>query len=72
MKTTEKSNADLMREWRALAGFTAKQAGLRLHVSERTIENIEQSRRREHDVFVRIALEKLTQSSGRTHAPNVL
>lgn len=55
----ERSNADLMREWRKLAGFNTAAAGERLGLSARAIEDIEQGRRRADDELTRIALKKL-------------
>ena len=50
---------DLMREWRTLAGLNATEAGARLGLSGRAIEDIEQGRRRVDDELARIALNKL-------------
>ncbi len=48
--------ADLMRQWRTLASLNTTEAGDRLGISARTVENIEQGRRRVGDVGLRIAL----------------
>lgn len=55
--------AELMRQWRALASLNTAQAGDRLGISSRTVENIEQGRRRVGDVGLRIALEALIASA---------
>jgi predicted transcriptional regulator len=57
--TRRKSNADLMREWRALAGVNAAAAGERLGLSGRAIEDIEQGRRRDGDELTRLGLLRL-------------
>ncbi len=51
--------ADLMRQWRAAAGLTTAEAGERLDMSGRSIEDIEQGRRRADDRLTEIALKKL-------------
>jgi transcriptional regulator with XRE-family HTH domain len=51
--------ADLMREWRKLAGLNTAAAGERLGLSSRAIEDIEQGRRRVDDELTRVALKKL-------------
>lgn len=56
-----KSVADLMREWRGLAGLNTAQAGERLGLSSRSIEDIEQGRRRAGDELTAIALEALIE-----------
>jgi transcriptional regulator with XRE-family HTH domain len=48
-----------MRAWRAAAGLSTANAGERLGLSSRAIEDIEQGRRRAGDIMARIALEKL-------------
>lgn len=53
------SNADLMRRWRELAGLNTAAAGKRIGMSARTIESIEQGRRRVGDALTTIALKKL-------------
>ena len=55
----EKSVADMMREWRALAGMNTSAAGDRLGLSGRAIEDIEQSRRRDGDELTRLGLLRL-------------
>lgn len=60
---TRKSNADLMREWRTLAKLNTAAAGERLRMSGRSIEDIEQSRRRAGDVLTQIALEALIEAA---------
>ena len=54
-----KTTAELMREWRARAVLTTADAGKRLGLSSRAIEDIEQGRRRANDELTRIALKKL-------------
>lgn len=54
-----KTVAELMREWRTLAGLNTAQAGERLGLSSRSIEDIEQGRRRAGDELTLIALEAL-------------
>ena len=53
------SVADLMREWRRLSGRSTAEAGARLGLSARAIEDIEQGRRRADDEMARIALKFL-------------
>jgi predicted transcriptional regulator len=55
----EKTNAELMRLWRRLADINAAEAGKRLGLSPRSIEDIEQGRSREGDVLTRLALDSL-------------
>jgi DNA-binding XRE family transcriptional regulator len=55
--------ADLMREWRRLAGLNTAAAGERLGLSPRAIEDIEQGRRRADDVLTGIALKKLIEDA---------
>lgn len=55
--------ADLMRAWRRAAGLSTADAGARLGLSSRSIEDIEQGRRRVGDVLTRIALENLLASA---------
>lgn len=58
--TRHKSVADLMREWRKLAGISnAVMAGERLGLSGRAIEDIEQGRRRDGDELTRLGLLRL-------------
>jgi predicted transcriptional regulator len=57
--------ADLMREWRRLAGLNTAAAGERLRLSSRAIEDIEQGRRRVGDELARIALQKLIEDANR-------
>ncbi len=59
----EKSTADLMREWRRAAALTTADAGERLGLSRRTIEDIELGRSRADDVLTRIALKKLIEDA---------
>ena len=51
--------AELMRAWRAAAGLSTTEAGTRIGLSRRAVEDIEQGRRRAGDVFTEIALKKL-------------
>jgi len=53
------SVADLMRAWRNAAGLNTFEAGARIGLSARAIEDIEQGRRRANDELTRIALKKL-------------
>lgn len=57
------SVADLMREWRRVAGLNTAAAGERLGLSPRAIEDIEQGRRRADDELTRIALKKLIEGA---------
>jgi transcriptional regulator with XRE-family HTH domain len=57
------SNADLMRTWRAAAGLSTAQAGERLGLSPRTIEEIEQGRIRNGDALTRMGLKKLIEDA---------
>jgi transcriptional regulator with XRE-family HTH domain len=59
------SIADLMRAWRAAAGLSTAAAGERLGLSARTIEDIEQGRRRAGDRLTAIALEFLVERENR-------
>jgi hypothetical protein len=52
-----------MREWRGLAGLNTAQAGERLGLSSRSIEDIEQGRRRADDRLTEIALRKLIEDA---------
>lgn len=55
----EKSIADLMREWRRLAGLSRADAAVRLDMAPGTLRDIEQGLSRADDALARIALEKL-------------
>ena len=55
----QKTNAELMKEWRRIAGYNTERAGEELEMSPRAIEDIEQGRRRDGDALTRIALEAL-------------
>lgn len=55
--------ADLMREWRKLAGLNTAAAGERLGLSARAIEDIEQGRRRADDELSRLGLKKLIEDT---------
>lgn len=57
--------ADLMREWRRVAKLSTAAAGERLGMSKRSIEDIEQGRRRADDELTRIALERLIEEAGK-------
>lgn len=57
------SVADLMRQWRRLAGLNTTAAGERLGLTSRAIEDIEQGRRRASDELTRIALKKLIRDA---------
>lgn len=52
-----------MRTWRRLLEINTAQAGERLEMSPRAIEDIEQGRRRADDVLTRIALEALVHDA---------
>lgn len=56
---SKQSVADLMREWRRLAGLNTAQAGEELGLSSRSIEDIEQGRTRSNDVLTHHGLEAL-------------
>lgn len=56
------SIADLMREWRRLAGLSTAAAGERLSLSRRTIEDIELGRSRADDVLGRHGLTALIEA----------
>lgn len=58
------SNAELMKQWRRLLEINTAEAGKRLEMSPRAIEDIEQGRRRDGDVLTRIALESLIHDAG--------
>lgn len=53
------SNAAAMKEWRRLLGLSTAEAGAKLGLSARSIEDIEQGRRRDGDVLTTIALAAL-------------
>ena len=53
------SNAEAMKEWRRLLGISTAQAGEKLGLSSRAIEDIEQGRRRAGDVLTTLALAAL-------------
>lgn len=55
-----------MRAWRAAAGLSTAEAGERLNLSRRTIEDIELGRSRANDELARIALEKLSTDAENT------
>lgn len=59
----ERSVADLMREWRRVAGINTAAAGERLGLSARSIEDIEQGRSRVDDALTRVALKKLIEDA---------
>jgi ribosome-binding protein aMBF1 (putative translation factor) len=63
MSPREKSVADLMRSWRSAAGLSTEDAGKRLNLSRRTIEDIELGRSRADDMLARIALNKLIEDA---------
>lgn len=48
-----------MKKWRKLLKINTAEAGKRLEMSARTVEDIEQGRARSDDVLTRIALEQL-------------
>lgn len=51
--------SELMREWRTVAGLSTSEAGERIGLSGRTVEQIEQGRRRDGDVLTALALQAL-------------
>lgn len=51
--------AELMREWRRIAGINTLTAGAELGLSSRSVEDIEQGRTRVDDVLTRRGLEAL-------------
>ena len=53
--------ATLMRRWRHAARLNTAEAGRRLGLSGRSIEDIEQGRRRDGDILTWIALETLLE-----------
>lgn len=55
--------ADLMREWRKIAGLNTAAAGERLGLSARAIEDIEQGRRRADDKLSLLGLKKLIEDA---------
>lgn len=59
----EKSVADLMRDWRRRTGLNTAEAGERLGLSGRAIEDIEQGRRRAGDVLTALALKNLIKTA---------
>lgn len=56
---TAASNGRAMKEWRSLRGLSTAEAGAKLGLSARSIEDIEQGRRRDGDVLTTIALAAL-------------
>ena len=56
---TDASNASAMREWRRLLEISTAEAGKKLGLSSRAIEDIEQGRRRAGDVLTTVALAAL-------------
>lgn len=61
-KKKKKTVAELMRQWRSTEGISTTEAGDRFGLSKRTIEDIEQGRRRVDDELTRIALSSLIKS----------
>ena len=55
----EKTVAELLRIWRKLADINTAEAGKRLGLSSRSIEDIEQGRSRVDDVLTRLGLDAL-------------
>jgi predicted transcriptional regulator len=60
---TDASNAEAMRRWRRLLGINTAEAGAKLGLSARAIEDIEQGRRRDGDVLTTIALSYLLRDA---------
>ena len=59
----EKSTADLMREWRRVAGLSRDQAAARLEMAPGTLRDIEQGLSRADDVLAQIGLKKLIEDA---------
>jgi len=59
MTTADKTVARLLRRWRTLMAYSTAQAGAVFRLSARTIEDIEQGRRRAGDQLTAIALQSL-------------
>lgn len=57
----EPNISDLMRQLRTMWGVNTKEAGERLGLSGRAVEDIEQGRRRADDEITRIALVSLIE-----------
>lgn len=58
-----RTTASLMKEWRKIANINTTEAGSLLGLSSRTIEDIEQGRRRADDEVTRLALERLIKKA---------
>ena len=63
MTRAQKSVADLMRTWRADAGLSTAEAGERVGLSRRTIEDIEQGRIRVDDELTRAGLKYFLENA---------
>lgn len=61
------TTGDLMRQWRYRCQLTVADAGARLGLSGRTIQEIEQGRRRANDILTRIALLALIREADSNH-----
>lgn len=61
-----RSVADLMREWRRLAGLSREDAGARLGLGANAVRDIEQGLRRDEDELSRLGLEKLLADARNT------
>jgi transcriptional regulator with XRE-family HTH domain len=62
-KRADKSVADLMREWREVAGLSRAEAADLLGLSPNAIRDIEQGLRRAGDKLTMFALEKLIEDA---------
>lgn len=58
-----RTTASLMKQWRTIANINTTEAGRLLRLSKRTIEDIEQGRRRADDEVTRLALERLIKKA---------
>ena len=62
-RRADKSVADLMREWREVAGLSRAEAGERLGLAQNAIRDIEQGLRRNGDVLSAWGLKKLIEDA---------
>lgn len=58
-----RSTADLMREWRRVAGLSREQAGERVGLAANAIRDIEQGLRRADDRLTQAGLKKLIEDA---------
>lgn len=59
----EKSTADLMREWRRVAGLSRDQAASILGMAPGTLRDIEQGLSRAEDVLAQMGLKKMIEDA---------